>query len=564
MPVGEKSAIGNEIPAQEIRTHQPPRALEPEESLESRIGGRWLNRVGVVAVLVGAALFLQYAFESHWIGPATRVLIGLLAGAGAVAWSERVRQQGMLAFSYSMKAVGAGLLYLSLWAGCQVYALMPVQVAFFAMVLVTAGIAWLAVTQGAELLAGLALLGGFLTPVLLSTGHYEEASLFVYLLVLDVAAVAVQRWKQWPRVAAGAWLGTTMLYVAWFNQYYQAEAYEETIAFLAAFFLLFAMAPELASSHAESERTAIGFNWWALLTVVNTVAFFAEMQALESGHAYRTVLLAIFMLALSVATERRYASDAPRMVLAKVQFGLGLALLIVAVPVRFNANGQAICWLLEAAAFYAVGVWFSRELARMFGAIALALAVLYVLFEMWDKTQANFIANERFALYVAATAILGAMLWTERQRFSGVVAPQFLLFGLIALNLLALVALNLEVRDYYRQELFALGRQYGETVSAAYRAARRSLKTAEDFTHSAVWMLYGVALMWLGFVRRGAVLRWQALVLIGATVLKVFLYDLAVLERGYRIASFIVLGAILLAISYAYQKDWLGLKTIEG
>jgi len=548
--------------ASEFGAHPPrvPFALrERQESLESRIGGRWLNRVGVVAVLIGAALFLQYAFENHWIGPATRVLIGMIAGAGAIAWSERIRRQGMLAFSFSMKAIGAGLLYLSLWAGCQLYALMPVQVAFFAMVLVTALIAWLAVVQNTELLAGLALLGGVLTPVLLSTRRNEETALLTYLLVLDIAAVAVQRWKQWPRIAAGAWLGTAMLYTAWFNQYYQPEAFEETIAFLAAFFLIFALAPELASAPVEPKRR---MNWWALLTVANTVGFFAEMQWIESGHAYRTVLLAIFMLALSAATERRYAGDASRTVLARVQLGLGLALLVIAVPVQFNGDGQPICWLLEAAGFYAVGVLLARDLVRLFSAIALALATLYVLFEMWHKTQPHLLVNERFALYVAAIVILGAMLWTERQHF-GDVPPQFLLLGLIALNLLALVALNLEVRDYYRQEVVALGRQYGETVSAAYRTARRSLNTAEDFSHSAVWMLYGVALMWLGFARREAVLRWQALVLIGATVLKVFLYDLAVLERGYRIASFIVLGAILLTISYAYQKDWLGLKRIE-
>jgi uncharacterized membrane protein len=565
-PPPPPAAAGSPPRATETGVQAPPlpqaRRKQEQESLESLIGGRWLNRVGVVAVLIGAALFLQYAFENHWIGPTTRVLIGMLAGAGAIAWSERVRRQGMLAFSYSMKAIGAGLLYLSLWAACQVYALLPVQVAFFSMVLVTALIAWLAVVQNAELLAGMALLGGVLTPVLLSTGRNEEAALLTYLLVLDIAAVAVQRWRQWPRIAAGAWLGTTMLYVAWFNQFYQPEAFEETIAFLAAFFLLFALAPELASAHLDSER-AIRTNWWALLAVVNTAAFFAEMQSLESGHAYRTVLLAMFMLALSIATERRYSGDAPRMVLARVQLGLGLALLIIAVPVRFNADGQAICWLLEAAAFYAAGVVLSRELARLFGAFSLALATLYVLFEMWDKTQPHLLMNERFALYVSAIAILGAMLWTERQRFSDV-PPQFLLLGLIALNLLALMALNLEVRDYYRQEVIALGRQLGETVSSAYRSARRSLNTAEDFSHSAVWMLYGVALMWLGFVRRTAVLRWQALVLIGATVLKVFLYDLAVLERGYRIASFIVLGAILLAISYAYQRDWLGLRRIEG
>ena len=46
--------------------------------LEARIGSQWLNRVGIVAVLVGVSLFLKYAFEGKWVGPPGRVLIGLL------------------------------------------------------------------------------------------------------------------------------------------------------------------------------------------------------------------------------------------------------------------------------------------------------------------------------------------------------------------------------------------------------------------------------------------------------------------------------------------------------
>jgi uncharacterized membrane protein len=73
-------------------------------------------------------------------------------------------------------------------------------------------------------------------------------------------------------------------------------------------------------------------------------------------------------------------------------------------------------------------------------------------------------------------------------------------------------------------------------------------------------MIYGVGLMMVGFWKRSAFLRWQAILLIGLTIAKVFLYDMSNLERVYRIASFIILGVILLAISYAYQKDWLGLQ----
>ena len=121
--------------------------------LESRIGSHWLNRVGIAAVLIGVSFFLDYAFENNWIGPSARVVIGLFAGIAVVLWSERFRKRGYDIFSYSLKAVGIGVLYLSLWASFQVYPLLPSNLVFGAMIVVTASTCALAIAQDAEILA---------------------------------------------------------------------------------------------------------------------------------------------------------------------------------------------------------------------------------------------------------------------------------------------------------------------------------------------------------------------------------------------------------------------------
>ncbi len=87
------------------------------------------------------------------------------------------------------------------------------------------------------------------------------------------------------------------------------------------------------------------------------------------------------------------------------------------------------------------------------------------------------------------------------------------------------------------------------------------LRIARDFSYSALWMGYGAMLMAIGFWRKSAFVRWQALILIALTTVKVFAYDTSELERIYRILSFIVLGALLLAISFAYQQNWLKLPS---
>ena len=110
-------------------------------------------------------------------------------------------------------------------------------------------------------------------------------------------------------------------------------------------------------------------------------------------------------------------------------------------------------------------------------------------------------------------------------------------------------------RHYARQMPATVGNYWGPKALLE----RRSLLIARDFTYSALWMAYGAMLMVIGFWRQSAFVRWQALALIAVTVVKVFVYDTSQLDHVYRILSFIALGILLLAVSFAYQRNWLKL-----
>ncbi len=158
--------------------------------------------------------------------------------------------------------------------------------------------------------------------------------------------------------------------------------------------------------------------------------------------------------------------------------------------------------------------------------------------------------------------MLGAVAWYASRR-SDDAARTVASVAVVALNVLALIALSHEVADYYARQMSALqpvrGRS-GPAYTTAYTNDWRRIQIARDFTYSALWMAYGAMLMVIGFLRRSAFVRWQALLLIAATTFKVFVYDVSQLDRGYRIVSFIVLGVLLLAISFVYQRDWLQLS----
>src|ERR1700689_681695 len=289
---------------------QPPSAQQPvtqsqpnllsafprkDPGLEKQIGQFWLNRIGIVAVLVGVSYFLKYAFENNWIGPGGRVAIGLLAGIGLVIWSEKFRDRGHVAFSYSLKAAGIGTLYLSLWGAFQIYHLVPAAAAFSAMVIVTAATIVLALTQDAELLASFALAGGFATPVLLSTGENHEVVLFSYVILLDLAILAMAIYKPWRRLLWGSFLGTIILYIGWCSDYYSNDQRPLTVCFTALFAGIFAAIP-LASPHEESKRFTGPSVTLTIIPLLNAVLFFLALYEMYLGE---TLTLTWFALTLA-------------------------------------------------------------------------------------------------------------------------------------------------------------------------------------------------------------------------------------------------------------------------
>lgn len=541
--------------------------LEPD--LESRIGSHWLNRIGIAALLIGVSYFLKFAFDNNWIGPAGRVTIGLLAGIGLVVWSERFRAKGYQAFSYSLKAVGIGALYLSLWAAFQVYSLIPSGVAFAMMLAVTAATAAMAWAQNAQLLAAFALAGGFSTPALLSTGQNHELALFAYVALLDLATLLLVVFKPWRRLLVMSFVGTLLLYVGWYSSYYDRPQLTATLAFATLFFAVFAVAP-LVTLQPEAESAFLA-SVPAILAFVNAGVYFLQAFAMiqevdKTYMAWFALGLAGVYIFLSRQIRSRKISAGTAQILHYLHLAVALGFITIAIPIRLDAHWITIGWFVEAGVLLFVADRIQSEVLNAFALAALALGVVrLLLIDNFSTTQLIF--NLRMMTYAVAVAVLGATAWYASKRTDDA-ARAVAAGAVIALNLLALIALSHEVADYYSRQMAAIHSTYSPRYRAYLGANSdwRRIQIERDFTYSALWMAYGAMLMVIGFVRRSAFVRWQALVLIAVTIGKVFIVDVSELDRGYRIVSFIVLGVLLLAISFVYQRDWLQLahKKKEG
>ncbi len=537
---------------------------EPEIDLESRIGSHWLNRIGIAAVLIGISYFLKFAFENNWIGPAGRVAIGLVAGIAIILWSERFRLKGYKAFSYSLKAVGIGTLYLSLWAAFQRYSLIPSSVAFFMMLLVTASAAAMALAQDAEILAAFALTGGFATPFLVSTGENREIALFSYVAILDLATLVLVKFKPWRRLLVMSYLGTLGLYVGWYSEFYHRFEYryelQVTIAFATVFFAIFAFAP-LFTLQPKGENPVFAAIP-AILAFVNAGVYFLEVYDMmesvdKTSMAWFALALAAVYIFLSRQVHARELTPGTTEILYFLHLAVAIGFITVAIPIRLNAHWITVGWFVEAAVLLWIGNRVKSDFLNVFALGALAMGVVRLLLIDNFVTTDQLIFNMRMATYAVAVAVLGIVAWYAGKR-EDEAAKSVAAVSLVALNLLALIALTREVADYFSRQ--AAGNQLSPGNWKYSYSDLHRIDIERDFTFSALWMAYGAMLMVIGFLRRSAFVRWQALILIAFTIGKVFIYDFSELDRAYRIVSFMILGVLLLAISFVYQRDWLKLS----
>jgi uncharacterized membrane protein len=509
--------------------------------LETLIGGSWFNRVGILALIIAVSLFLKYAFDNNWIGPSGRVAIGVLVGAALLPWSQWLEGKGYGYFSEGIAALGQATLFLSIWAGCRYYTLFSTNVGFAGMIVVTAVMAAIALGRNSERIALLSLLGGFLTPLLLSTGKDEQMVLCTYLLILGCGLLIIGARREWRALAPISLVLTQIYFWGWYEKFYRSPKLVPTIIFATLFFLLYFVLPAL-----RAVRNSALDSVEVLVVLLNSTAYLGALYV-TLWPAYRwplTVLvLALSAVHLAIARFVQPEKSGQWPVAQQLLAGLALTFATLAIPIRLDGKWITLALAVEAALLVRIGVRSLAPLLRLAGFFLLALAALRVLFIPLPAPQ--FLLNERFATYAGVIVCMATVLFTARTSYGAIQkeeagSPESILLGVLAvfINVYALIALSLELWDY-----FGRSRSLGIDTGLAQHLAL-----------SLLWTAYASMLMLTGMKRHSPLLRWQSLALFGLVVLKVFLYDLSYLERFYRILSFLILGLVLLVVSFLYQS----------
>ena len=190
----------------------PPRPSKPKVSLEERFGTQWVVWAGGIALALGGFFLVRQAIEQGWFGPGARVLLGAIVALvliGAGEWTRRREIKTGLGglpkahIPSVLTAAGTAIAYADVYAAYALYHFIGPGPAFILLGVVAIGTLAVALLHGPAL-AGLGLIGAFVTPLIVSTETPNYLALYLYLAVVTAAAFALARARLWRWLAVSA------------------------------------------------------------------------------------------------------------------------------------------------------------------------------------------------------------------------------------------------------------------------------------------------------------------------------------------------------------------------
>jgi uncharacterized membrane protein len=478
-PPAEQGATVPEPAAREPAAPREPTWFEqlPGMAWHWLTGGNTVVRVGVVILFFGVAFLLRYAYERIHVAIELR-LVGVAAGAIVlllIGWRLRTSREG---YALTLQAAAVGLLYLTVFAAFRLYGVLPPAAAFGLLVAIAVFSAMLAVLQDSRTIAVLGASGGFLAPILASTGGGSHVMLFSYYAVLNAGILAVAWFKAWRLLNLVGFAFTFAIGTLWGTQFYRPAYFASTEPFLVLFFLFYVAIP-LLFARREAPRLRHYVDG-TLVFGVPLVAFGLQLglvKDIEYAAAFSALALAGFYLLLARFVHTRGGTSLG--MLAEAFLALGIVFGTLAIPLGLDGRWTSAAWALEGAAILWVGVRQKRIVARVFGALLQVGAGIAFLGDVNRPAAALPFANSFYlgCFFVAVAGFFSS--WYLARRRDDVSAPEqqvawaFFGWGILWWVLGALREVDLHVAADYRAQAALL---YFTVSCAAFSWLERRLE----------------------------------------------------------------------------------------
>lgn len=371
-------------------THKPSEPTKPQTledhwaRFEETAGRKWLSWGGILVFFISVALFLKHAFDNNWINPnptaqiISACCVGLIMLLGGLFYARGK----YIPFGQSLVGGGLMILYAALFCAYSPHVYKtPViaspTTAFALMCVITAIGITIAVILDAQVIAALATIGGFLTPVLVSTGIDSRDILFSYLLLLDLGILAASIFRRWRFMDVTGFVATSLLYVIWFQKFYVPSMKTPAMLWLGAFYTVFLIVPFIYNFVHKQIIEVERF----VLSNANAASSFAMswfiLEKNQQHLSWAALSMAVIYTIMALIANKRITEDR----LSKLALTVvAMAFAVIFVPLQFTGDIIAILWAVMACVGGFMGMKFLYRPMQVgaFTILVLALARMII------------------------------------------------------------------------------------------------------------------------------------------------------------------------------------------
>lgn len=329
--------------------------------------GNVVLKVGIIILFFGVAFLLKYVAQRNLISLEFRLAIIATGGLALLVTGWCLRKRALL-YGLTLQGGGIGIIYLTVFASSKLYHLLPIPLTLVVMICLVALTGALAVLQDSKSLAIFGIVGGFMAPVLMSTGSGSHVMLFSYYALLNAGILFIAWFRAWRELNLLGFIFTFVVSAFWGHKYYQPAYFATTEPFLILFFLFY-VAISILFAHRQPPNLK-GFVDGPLVFGLPLAVFSLQARLvsdMEYGLAISVLVLGISYILLATLLWRRL-TEGMRM-LTEAFLSLGIVFGSLAIPLALDGHWTATAWALEGAAMVWIGIRQARLLARLFGVL---------------------------------------------------------------------------------------------------------------------------------------------------------------------------------------------------
>jgi uncharacterized membrane protein len=279
----------------------PPPAIVPPSAptfdWEQLLGVRGAAWLGGIALAIAGTLFAKYSIENGLIGPTLRVILLTLLGLAALVGSEFFMRPRFAVTANAACGAGIAILYTAFYSAHGLYDLLPMAPTFGLMLLTTVVAALLSLRYDSLYIAVLGLVGGFATPLALSTGQDRPIGLFAYVLLLNFGFLWVAIQRRWHKLLSLSLAATLLIQTGWAIVHLSPEKLPILVATSTVFALLYISIPLFVKQFEPEKHQAL---LWNATSAAIWPFLFAIVLATRPEYAQRWALLFALVVCLDI------------------------------------------------------------------------------------------------------------------------------------------------------------------------------------------------------------------------------------------------------------------------